>query len=535
MEQQLKYKRTLDSNCIHIASQYFESFFDFFNLEFVCKKFRGNLEQFKFNPISVSDETIKYFPNMESLHVYTMKDPYIHTKTFEKYIYWRRVTYSQSLEFQMNPSIIFKKIFFTKEDREIYYTNVNGIPLQIKDLDYQCFSNCGLVSLEIPSQVTYIGQQCFDRCQSLQSLKIGKKWTLHGNRLFNNETRLCSVQLPENIKQINGEMIKITPLTSYEIADNVIVLDKYCFDNCKSLSSITIPSSLKYISSKYLMSLSSLKVVNVKGDWTYRGDRIFNNSHRFNSIHLPSTVTKINSQFIDNKRSFDTFEIPTYVTSIEEYCFANCNDLKSVVIPSTVQTIGKGCFSNTPHLKERSRNEKIRESDLAQIAMIPEMFNQLIELTGKQMGFVLFDSNYDSWGYDSVFNKKILGKSNLLFIIKREFDLYIGGYINAVIDKEDAFITDPNAFLFTCKEGIPRKYNIIQEKQQEAFKLYSSKFGNLFQMGENDLFIYKQYYTSLVFSYDNSSFDYENQSFALIRSDQTIHFVPEQLIVVQLV
>ena len=102
-------------------------------------------------------------------------------------------------------------------------------------------------------------------------------------------------------------------------------------------------------------------------------------------------------------------------------------------------------------------------------------------------------------------------------------------------DKEDHFISDSKSFLFSLKGGNLLKFDIIESKQKEAFKLYSSKYGNLFQFGENDMFIYKSYYTSLIYCYENSSYDYKDNGFGLIYPNQTIHFIPEQMFVIQLI
>ncbi|ELP88650.1 leucine rich repeat containing protein BspA family protein, partial [Entamoeba invadens IP1] len=61
---------------IMIVSKYLEFFnnTNFINLEFVCKKFGGNMEKFHFNPIPLDYKTIGYYSNIETLHLWDVKN-----------------------------------------------------------------------------------------------------------------------------------------------------------------------------------------------------------------------------------------------------------------------------------------------------------------------------------------------------------------------------------------------------------------------------------------------------------------------------
>ena len=64
----------LDNYCLFIASRYFETLEDHLNFLEVSKRLQFNLEKFHYNPISVDSETMKYFPNMETHHIYENED-----------------------------------------------------------------------------------------------------------------------------------------------------------------------------------------------------------------------------------------------------------------------------------------------------------------------------------------------------------------------------------------------------------------------------------------------------------------------------
>ncbi|ELP91660.1 leucine rich repeat containing protein BspA family protein, partial [Entamoeba invadens IP1] len=61
----------LDGYHLMIVSKYFNTINDFKNIEFVCKKFGNTMDKFHYNPIPVTQETLHYFTNIESLFVWS--------------------------------------------------------------------------------------------------------------------------------------------------------------------------------------------------------------------------------------------------------------------------------------------------------------------------------------------------------------------------------------------------------------------------------------------------------------------------------
>ena len=75
----LKIKRllnigTLDNYTIFIASRHFESIDDFINLELSTSKFNGNMTKFFYNPISLTKKIRNFFPNIQTLYLYSLHD-----------------------------------------------------------------------------------------------------------------------------------------------------------------------------------------------------------------------------------------------------------------------------------------------------------------------------------------------------------------------------------------------------------------------------------------------------------------------------
>ena len=88
----------LDNYCVFIASRYFNSLQDHINLLFVSKRFRCNMEKFHYNPISVDEETVKIFPNIQTLNIYNDNDKYFKGVRIRKYCDWRKYSYHKTLK-----------------------------------------------------------------------------------------------------------------------------------------------------------------------------------------------------------------------------------------------------------------------------------------------------------------------------------------------------------------------------------------------------------------------------------------------------
>ena len=88
----------LNNYCIFLAAKYFESIEDYFNLETAVKRFRGTMDKFHYNPISLTSKTVKFFPNVETLHLYETSDKFLTGQRIQWYCVWYVESYFESFE-----------------------------------------------------------------------------------------------------------------------------------------------------------------------------------------------------------------------------------------------------------------------------------------------------------------------------------------------------------------------------------------------------------------------------------------------------
>ena len=213
-----------------------------------------------------------------------------------------------------------------------------------KFIHSEAFRNCsGLTSITIPGSVTSIGGAAFYGCSSLQYNEYSNAYYLG-----NNENPYLVLIKP-----------KTTDITTCEINENSKIIYSYAFQNCSSLTSITIPGSVTSIGECAFLSCWGLTSVTIPNSVTKIGEEAFFGCESLTSITIPNSVTSIPGGTFAYCESLTSITIPESVTSIGDYAFRECSGLTSVTIPNSVTNIGKypfeGCISLssvTLHCKE---------------------------------------------------------------------------------------------------------------------------------------------------------------------------------------
>ncbi len=169
----------------------------------------------------------------------------------------------------------------------------------------------------------------------------------------NNEAYSGEVSIPETATY-NGIMYTVTAIGRYAfynclglmqvtIPNSVKTISSDAFYYCTGLTEITIPNSVTYLSG--FRSCTGLKSITIGNSVTTIGSCAFYQCQSLTEITIPNSVTTIGNSAFDGCTGLTgTLTIPESVTSIGEWAFALCRGLMQITIGNSVTTIGDRAF-----------------------------------------------------------------------------------------------------------------------------------------------------------------------------------------------
>ena len=267
-----------------------------------------------------------------------------------------------------------------------YLTSIT-IPNSVMYIENQAFEGCTrLKSITIPDSVTEIEYSAFSACTSLTEIKVATKnanYVSVNGVLYNKDktTIMCypagkkdkNYKIIDSVTEIDRSAFEdCTSLTSITMPDGVTVIGYSAFSGCTSLTSITIPNSVtsiggnafsntallenqttseKYVGKWVIDCDDDAKSVTIKNGTVGIAGGAFGGCESLTSVTIPSSVTSIGDSAFGGCESLTSVTIPSSVTSIGEYAFDGCTSLTSITIPNSVTSISDSAFLYCSSLK----------------------------------------------------------------------------------------------------------------------------------------------------------------------------------------
>ena len=235
-------------------------------------------------------------------------------------------------------------------------TNLQSITLPegLTSLGGSCFAYSGLTSITIPNNVTEIGGSAFRNCKNLQSVTLPEGLTSIANSTFEGCSSLASITFPETLQAINSYAFSACEsLSDIELPSAITRIEDHAFSDCKGLQTVTFNYSLNNCGiGTYAFANSGVVSVtftdNVKNIDSY----CFENCTSLTTVSLPNSLTTLNSRTFWGCTALEIITIPSNVATIGADCFNGCSKLSNVKLPDFLEIIEEAAFKDCISLKE---------------------------------------------------------------------------------------------------------------------------------------------------------------------------------------
>lgn len=244
-----------------------------------------------------------------------------------------------------------------------YYTTSNPAPwTDFRD---------EIVTVTIEEGIKNVSSTSFYRCTSLKNVNLPDTVTTIGGCAFE-KTAIESIVLPDSVTHIDNAAFRgCKLLENVKLSANLRTIELFSFDDCESLTSLTIPASVTSIVCSFKSCSSLTEIIVEEGNTNYVSDEygvLYTasfaalKSYPVASVRESYTVNEATETIAKNAFSYNenlkTVILPEGVEKIQGDAFYSCKMLETVVIPTTVTTIGTDtdAFGNCTSLKNVTYN-----------------------------------------------------------------------------------------------------------------------------------------------------------------------------------
>lgn len=207
------------------------------------------------------------------------------------------------------------------------------------------FDGCkDLVSINFPANVTEIKEYTFNDCVKLKNIELPNGLIYIKDYAFNGCASLGKVTIPGGVQNISPGAFKNSGLTEVILKEGVMSLNNNSFDGCLLLKKVTFPTTMKTIGG---FSNTGIKEIAFAEGATPEAisDYAFLNCDSLSTITLPNSIKSLGTGAFYDCDTLKTVKLPTGITKIAKQAFYHCGFLQSITIPQNVTEIGAEAFA----------------------------------------------------------------------------------------------------------------------------------------------------------------------------------------------
>ncbi len=171
-----------------------------------------------------------------------------------------------------------------------------------------------------------------------------------GKEAFYNQSSMTSITLPATIKSIGESAFRgCHGLTELEFPASVKVLEYNSLCRCENLVKVTLHDGLEEIGADVFYDCPKLANIQLPSTLKSIGKTAFYYCVQITRMDIPNSVTSIGDKAFEGCSKLTSVTLPTALTELANGIFLS-SALKSIVIPAGMTTIGSQAFYNCQSL-----------------------------------------------------------------------------------------------------------------------------------------------------------------------------------------
>ena len=142
------------------------------------------------------------------------------------------------------------------------------------------------------------------------------------------DTDTKTASLTSHPDKYNGDVVIPESITYQDVAYKVVQIGWRAFEDCKGLTSVTIPNSVSVIFDDAFKNCSGLKSIEIPNSVTKIGNTAFSGCTGLTSVTIPASVKTLGGSVFERCKGLTSASI--YCETGSSSIFSNCDNLKDV-------------------------------------------------------------------------------------------------------------------------------------------------------------------------------------------------------------
>ena len=249
----------------------------------------------------------------------------------------------------------------------------------------------GRLSMDEAAAVTDLGKTFYMEKNIVQfnELQYFTGLTEIAEEAFRSCESLTSVTLPASLKVIDKyAFVYCTALTGINLPEGLTTIDVSAFGACNSLGNVVFPASLTTLG-QGAFSVTAFTSLEIPAGLTDIGRQAFDRIPDLTSIVVDPANPVYDSRDNCNAlietatntlmRGCSTTVIPNTVTALSDYAFAGASGITSLNIPASVKKLGGGAFGECPDLESAYIPATVDSIGLSLLRVCPKLTSIVVD------------------------------------------------------------------------------------------------------------------------------------------------------------